>query len=34
VIAKAGATGTDQPQLHFGLRQGSKPVDPVPHLEK
>ena len=35
VIAKAGKTGTvDQPQLHFELRQGSKPVDPVPHLEK
>jgi murein DD-endopeptidase MepM/ murein hydrolase activator NlpD len=34
VIAKAGKTGTvDQPQLHFELRQGSKPVDPVPHLE-
>ena len=35
IIAKAGATGTvDQPQVHFELRQGSKPVDPMPYLEK
>ena len=35
VIAKAGKTGTvDQPQLHFELRQGAKPVDPLPHMEK
>jgi murein DD-endopeptidase MepM/ murein hydrolase activator NlpD len=35
VIAKAGATGTvDQSQVHFELRQGSKPVDPAPHMEK
>ena len=35
IIAKAGATGSvDQPQLHFELRQGSKPVDPTPHMEK
>src|SRR5262245_10933477 len=35
VIAKAGKTGSvDQPQLHFELRQGSKPVDPLLHLEK
>jgi murein DD-endopeptidase MepM/ murein hydrolase activator NlpD len=34
-IAKAGKTGAvDQPQLHFELRQGSKPVDPVPLLER
>lgn len=34
-IAKAGATGTvDQPQVHFELRQGSKPVDPLPYMEK
>jgi murein DD-endopeptidase MepM/ murein hydrolase activator NlpD len=35
VIAKAGKTGTvDQPQVHFELRQGSKPVDPMPHMDK
>lgn len=34
-VAKAGKTGAvDQPQVHFELRQGSKPVDPMPHLEK
>ncbi len=35
VIAKAGNTGNAvKPQLHFELRQGSSPVDPIPHLEK
>ena len=35
VIAKAGKTGSvDQPQVHFELRQGSKPVDPIPYLEQ
>ena len=35
VIAKAGRTGTvDQPQLHFELRQGSRPVDPTPFMER
>lgn len=35
VIATAGRTGSvDQPQVHFELRQGSKPVDPVPFLER
>jgi murein DD-endopeptidase MepM/ murein hydrolase activator NlpD len=35
VIAKAGKTGSvDQPQIHFELRQGSRPVDPIPYLEK
>jgi murein DD-endopeptidase MepM/ murein hydrolase activator NlpD len=34
VIAKAGRTGSvDRPQVHFELRQGSKPVDPLPHME-
>ncbi len=34
-IAKAGKTGSvDQPQVHFELRQGSKPVDPMPLLER
>jgi murein DD-endopeptidase MepM/ murein hydrolase activator NlpD len=33
VIARAGKTGAvDQPQVHFELRQGSRPVDPMPHL--
>lgn len=33
VIAYAGATGSvTQPQLHFELRKGSQPVDPLPHL--
>lgn len=33
VIAKAGKTGAvDRPTLHFELREGAKPVNPVPHL--
>jgi murein DD-endopeptidase MepM/ murein hydrolase activator NlpD len=33
VIGKAGKTGpVAQPQLHFELRKGSQPVDPLPHL--
>jgi murein DD-endopeptidase MepM/ murein hydrolase activator NlpD len=35
VIAKAGQTGNvTSPQLHFEIRKGSTPVDPMPHLEK
>lgn len=35
VIAKAGKSGqVDQPQLHFELRQGQKPIDPTPYMEK
>jgi murein DD-endopeptidase MepM/ murein hydrolase activator NlpD len=35
VIARAGRTGTvDQPQVHFELRQGAKPVDPLPYMER
>jgi murein DD-endopeptidase MepM/ murein hydrolase activator NlpD len=33
VIAKAGQTGTvASPQLHFEIRKGSAPVDPMQHL--
>lgn len=33
IIARAGATGSvTQPQLHFELRKGQKPVDPKPYL--
>lgn len=33
IIAKAGQTGSvRQPQLHFELRKGSRPVDPLRHL--
>ena len=30
----ARARQVDQPQVHFELRQGSKPVDPTPHMER
>lgn len=33
VIARAGQTGSvDEPQVHFEIRQGRKPVDPLLHL--
>jgi len=33
VVALAGATGSvSQPQVHFELRRGNKPVDPLKHL--
>ncbi len=35
VVAKAGRSGqVDQPQVHFELRQGQKPVDPTPFMER
>jgi murein DD-endopeptidase MepM/ murein hydrolase activator NlpD len=35
VIGKSGKTGqVDQPQVHFEVRQGQKPVDPTPFMEK
>ncbi len=35
VIAKVGKTGNvSTPQLHFELRRGSKPLDPMMYLEK
>jgi murein DD-endopeptidase MepM/ murein hydrolase activator NlpD len=34
VIAKSGQSGNvTSPQLHFELRKGSTPVDPIPHLD-
>lgn len=35
VIAKSGQTGSvDRPMLHFELREGAKPVDPMPLLPR
>ena len=35
VVALAGATGSvTQPQVHFELRKGNKPVDPLNHLPR
>ena len=35
VIGKSGQTGgVSAPQLHFEIRKGSSPVDPMPYLEK
>lgn len=35
IIAKAGQTGAvSSPQLHFELRKGSRPVDPLPRMSE
>jgi murein DD-endopeptidase MepM/ murein hydrolase activator NlpD len=35
VIAKSGKSGSaEQPVVHFELRNGSKPVDPMPYMER
>ncbi len=35
VIAKAGATGSvSQPEVHFELRKGSRPVDPTKYMSR
>jgi murein DD-endopeptidase MepM/ murein hydrolase activator NlpD len=35
VIAKSGQSGSvSAPQLHFEIRKGSQPIDPLPLLEK
>lgn len=35
VVGLAGATGSvNQPQVHFELRKGNKPVDPLQHLPR
>ena len=35
IVANAGSTGSvSQPQLHFELRRGNKPVDPLQYLSK
>ena len=32
-IARSGQTGNvDAPQLHFEIRKGPAPIDPMPHL--
>ena len=33
IVARAGSTGSvDEPQLHFEIRRGRTPVDPLRHL--
>lgn len=33
VIARAGQSGSvDKPQVHFEVRQASRPIDPIPHM--
>ncbi|MFL5150707.1 MAG: M23 family metallopeptidase, partial [Microvirga sp.] len=33
-IAKSGQSGNvTSPQLHFEIRKGAQPVDPMPHLQ-
>src|SRR5581483_10001834 len=35
VIAKSGQSGNvSSPQVHFEIRKGSSPVDPMPYLDK
>ncbi|MFL9842034.1 peptidoglycan DD-metalloendopeptidase family protein [Sphingomonas sp. ST-64] len=34
MIALSGDSGTNRPQLHFELRQGRTPVDPLPRLPR
>ena len=35
VIAKSGQTGNvTSPQLHFEIRKGPTPIDPMPFLER
>ena len=35
IIARAGETGSaTEPQLHFEIRQGRKPVNPLEHLPR
>jgi lipoprotein NlpD len=34
MIALSGDSGTNRPQLHFEMRQGRTPVDPIPRLPR